>query len=370
MPSRMLDLDLAVREAMAVYYFPGMWDWNRGIVLPLVLSAFERSLQAQRARSAAAQPPSADQEAAFADAVRAGKGLLERYFDWASAVDRFSPVRVETDVEVNIPDPANPEVGLTTPGGDPVRYAAKVHLLAVDEHDRYWVVHHRVADAWWGTDQLALDEEPLSLCWAWEECYLGMEVAGTIHNEFSFSGNGSGPPPGAGTSPPGTGTSPPGTERAPPGTRRHQRGGIPQHEASGGGRSIPQHRRMYVKTRGPEPTARIEQREASGFRRTRIRRTRQEVRALWLRVAAEAREMVDPGLEAYPNPRPEHCARCDYVAPCLAMDRGEDAEGLLAARYRSRGPDVLVEGRLGGTSWGMGRGAAPPKFGGAAAGAS
>ena len=33
---------------------------------------------------------------------------------------------------------------------------------------------------------------------------------------------------------------------------------------------------------------------------------------------------------------------------------------MLATRYRARGPDVLEEGRLGGVSWGMGRGAAPP----------
>ena len=42
------------------------------------------------------------------------------------------------------------------------------------------------------------------------------------------------------------------------------------------------------------------------------------------------------------------------------MNRGDDAEGLLATAYDARGPDLLEEGRLGGMSWGMGRGAAPP----------
>ena len=36
---------------------------------------------------------------------------------------------------------------------------------------------------------------------------------------------------------------------------------------------------------------------------------------------------------------------------------------LLAEGYRERPPDLLEEGRLGGTSWGMGRGAAPPHLG-------
>ena len=38
------DLELAVRDALAVYYFPGMWDWQRSVVLPLVLQGLARSL--------------------------------------------------------------------------------------------------------------------------------------------------------------------------------------------------------------------------------------------------------------------------------------------------------------------------------------
>ena len=57
--------------------------------------------------------------------------------------------------------------------------------------------------------------------------------------------------------------------------------------------------------------------------------------------------------------------------PCLAMNRGDDAAALLAdALRRARPPDVLEEGRLGGVSWGMGRGAAPPHVRHAAATAS
>jgi hypothetical protein len=41
---------------------------------------------------------------------------------------------------------------------------------------------------------------------------------------------------------------------------------------------------------------------------------------------------------------------------------GQDAYPILSSRYRERPPDILEEGRLGGGAWGMGRGAAPPKF--------
>jgi hypothetical protein len=40
------------------------------------------------------------------------------------------------------------------------------------------------------------------------------------------------------------------------------------------------------------------------------------------------------------------------------MNRATTASLLTA--YDVRGPDLLEEGRLGGMSWGMGRGAAPP----------
>jgi hypothetical protein len=65
-PAAAPDLDLAVREALAVYYFPGMWDWQRSVVLPLVLQGLARSL--------GRQPAEAD------DLLAAGEGLLRRYF--------------------------------------------------------------------------------------------------------------------------------------------------------------------------------------------------------------------------------------------------------------------------------------------------
>jgi hypothetical protein len=46
------------------------------------------------------------------------------------------------------------------------------------------------------------------------------------------------------------------------------------------------------------------------------------------------------------------------------MRAGTDAEPLLAAGYRTRPAPELVEGRLGGQTWSMNRGARPPRFGG------
>ena len=42
-----VDLNRAIRDALAVYYFPGMWEWNRAIVQPLVHQALEKAVHGQ-----------------------------------------------------------------------------------------------------------------------------------------------------------------------------------------------------------------------------------------------------------------------------------------------------------------------------------
>jgi hypothetical protein len=72
----------AVRMAMAVWYFPGMWEWPRAIVQPRAMQAFEE---------AAAKGSAAD------EAIESARAMLERYFAWAPTVDGFAPVRIESD---------------------------------------------------------------------------------------------------------------------------------------------------------------------------------------------------------------------------------------------------------------------------------
>jgi hypothetical protein len=146
-----------VRDALAVYYLPGMWDWQRSVVLPLVLQGLARSMGGP---------------AGGGGDLAAGEALLGRYFEWAP---RF---------EVNLPDPAGGDRELVLPDGRPIRYQGRVDLLAGDEHDRYWVVAHRLVDRFATADELLLDEELVAACWALERFYPGMRIAGTIHNEL------------------------------------------------------------------------------------------------------------------------------------------------------------------------------------------
>jgi hypothetical protein len=319
-----------------------MWDWQRSVVLPLVRQGLARSL--------ARQPGAGDEHRA------AGEALLERYFHWAPGVDRLSPIQVERAFEVNLPDPGGGERELVLADGRPVRYQGRVDLLAGDERDRYWVVAHRVVDRFGTADDLLLDEELVAACWAVERSYPGMRVAGTIHNELLRPAD---PPVGADQRP---ANAAPGRSRRllrrP--ARRHERG-LPQHEASGGGRSVP-YARARAAPAGPPGPAALDSQGNGEFRRTWVPRERPELEAMGARLAAEALEMVDPELPLFPSPAPERCGSCQFVAPCLAMERGGDVAAVLAAAYRDRGPERVEPGRLGNATWGTGRGAAPPRF--------
>lgn len=75
---------------------------------------------------------------------------------------------------------------------------------------------------------------------------------------------------------------------------------VRQHEPSGGGRSIPQHRRMYAQATQPRKVEPIEQLTEDGFRRTYLRRTPAEVARAGRRLGQDVAEMLRPGLTVYP----------------------------------------------------------------------
>lgn len=264
-------LERVLHDALAVYYFPGMWTWARSVVEPLV----ERSLN----------------DAGFAHSAF---DFVRAYARWAEAIDSFTPLRVETDIEVHIPDAAQNGAELAGPDGGPVLYRDRVDLVVsepTDGGDLQWLVDHRLVDlqrgSWALPDQLALDERAMLSCWAWEYAYL-VPIAGVQFNEVCV---------------------------APP-----------------------------------------------EFRRSRIAYSAAEKFGAAHRLGASVAAMLAAPTSAEPTPRWEHCARCDFREPCITMNRGDDASALLAERYRPRAPDVLEPGRLGGQSWGLGRGAAPPQF--------
>lgn len=314
-------LPTALKDALAVYYYPGTWDWPHELKQSLVHKAAKRSLD----------------EADAAHGLKTATALLDTYDAWATTIDDFAPVKVEHEVQGLLPDPRDPEQGLQTAGGSAVIYACRIDLLAVDAADEYWVVCHRIVDGWQDLETLIGDEAAVAQCWAWEQEYLGMEISGTIHNEVRLTGPPDLPSPNRGAA---------------------QR--VRESEGSGGGRSVPQHRRLSARTSRPDDSDRVQQRTAGLLRRTRIRRSRAEIGAVGILIAAEALEMCsEPAI--YPT-FDRHCQTCEFSTPCLALTQGTDVEPILAADFRPHPPQDRNKPRLGQSTWGFGRGAAPPRW--------
>lgn len=316
-------LPAVLKDALAVYYYPGTWDWQPELRQSLVHKAAGRALQ----------------EAGAADALPTATAILDAYDAWASTIDDFAPVKIGHDVAGLVPDPREPERGLITPDGAAVIYVCRIDLLAVDAADEYWVVRHLIGDEWQELDALIGDEAAVAACWAWEQEYLGMEISGTIHNQVRISG--------------------PLDRPVAEGVVRRVR----QSEASGGGRAIPQHRRLSARTSRSDESGHgdlVEQSTAGFVRRTRIRRSRADIGAVGALIGAEAVEMCgEPPV--YPT-FAAHCRACEFVAPCRAIVAGTDPEPLLAAKFRPCAGDDQRKPRLGQATWGFGRGAAPPQW--------
>jgi hypothetical protein len=311
-PTSAVDLEQAVKDALAVYYFPGMWDWSRAIVAPLATEAFSKSMRTQRqAYEARAGAPLDDEAAARWEAdLAAGQRLLPAYYGWAADVDLWSTVQVETLFDVTVPEPGGADRGLLAADGRGVLYRLRVDLIVVDSDGRYWLVEHRLRpDGWADLDDLFLDERALTDSWGWELGFLAT-IAGTIHNELRL------PAPGE----PGP------DDVAPPGPDAFE----------------------VLDVRG----RRVERDTAAWFRRTTIPRARPEIEGAGRRVAEQSRLMTSDGLACYPTPARSTCNPCEFRAPCLAMMDGADAEPVLGEQYRARVQRDFEEGRLGSV-WGF-----------------
>jgi hypothetical protein len=303
-PAQVFDFGEAIHDALDVYYFPGMWDWGRAIVRPLTLAGFEKSMRRQRDAYAQIRELSAAQLQDWEQHLELGTGVLERYFDWASEIDRFTPIQVASQFDIALPDPADPERGLITADGRPLQYRVRIDLVVIDDHELYWLVEHRLSSDphWPELTALQLDEQALTRSWAWQLGFLAT-LEGTIHNELRIAAPAAGKPEVQ--------------VRAVPGA-----GGI------------------------------ITQRSTESFRRTHIPRTGLEIERRGIAVALEMQDMTDPLLRIYPNLSWDHCSRCAYRPPCLAMSQGADERPILQAGYRKRVGGDFELGRLGSV-WGF-----------------
>jgi hypothetical protein len=305
-PTQVFDFDEAIRDALDVYYFPGMWDWGRAIVRPLAMEAFLKSMRRQRADYAQHCELSTEEAQEWDEHVDLGKKLLEHYFAWALEADRFTPVQVAALFDTTIPDPRHPDDGLVTPDGRGIQYRVRIDMVVMDEHELYWLVEHRIVGSPWDDiDRLLLDEQSLSRSWSWELGFLA-KIEGTIHNEL--------------------------------------------RKDFLGGHAAPADAIDVQVLQGPSGL--IKQQRNELFRRTQIPRSETELKHHRVHAALEMLDMTDPAIRLYPNPSRDNCSSCAYHPPCMAMNYGFDANPILATSYRKRATEDFELGRLGSV-WGF-----------------
>ncbi len=311
-PARGPDVGAALGAALAVHYFPGMWEWNRTIVLPLIKRGFDSNMQEQRA---AAGDFGDDDEWAAASAR--GHRMLTHYLQNAVALDRFTPVKLAAAFDIPVPDPRVANKDLRGPNGEELKYCGSIPMLVIDEADRYWLFEHRLAtEGPAPLEMLRLDPRAATYCWAWERFYMGMRVVGVIYNELFDD--------------------PRLYEEIDP-----EAALVPAGPVVKGG-----HRRMYAQSSG-RPGPDVQREEAGAIRRTWVPISAIEAERWGRHLAQEVLEMISAE-HVYPNPSPETCGVCAYRPPCIAMNEGSDVEVVLDASYRKRPADELQDGRRGG----------------------
>lgn len=332
------EFDKAVYCALAAYYLPAMDEWDRAIVRPLALRGFLRSMGEDRAAHEAVQPFTAEVERDFADHIALGETVLGHYLDWAMQVDDFASVFADHALWAHIADPDAPGNELGTPDRRPVRYFARLDQLFSDDDDQWWAVEHRVVpDRWSDEEELLGPSVALWNMWALEVSYPQLRLAGTVLNELRLDACAAAP--------------------------RHDHGiGRPDIEVLDKrdmtGKRHPNYRRspltvggddcapvVHDDSRSPAQDEILLQQGNEFVRRTYVGRSRRSISDVGRYMGRLAAEMVT-AVRTPPDPAPQRCAACAYVAPCDAMNAGADPGPLLQRRFRRRPPDEFPEEQL------------------------
>jgi hypothetical protein len=326
LPSMEWAFDKSIRDALAVYYFPAMDDWNRAIVRPLTLKGFDRSMRETRVAHEKWAPLSAEEERTFEDNLALGQAMLNNYFVWAAALDDFDSIFADHDIWAPIPDPTQPSFDLGTPDGRPMRYMGRMDQLIADPDDELWIVDHRVVRGdWTPNEELIEDEVMRSHCWHTQIAFPQMVIAGTITNELRVDGQLEAPPV---------------SEIV----ERDQRTMI-------GSRHVNTRRSPLTMENNSTPATRsagtaedyISLQQDNGlFRRTVIRRSQVTMKNTGVRVAEDSMVIREPDVPVEPTFGP-HCATCEFKAPCDAMEAGGDWQAVLDAHFFQRDADAEDE---------------------------
>ena len=324
-PTQFFDFDLAMHQALAVWYFPAMDDWSRMIVRPVALKGFERKMREDRHAYEEYYPFTPEMAEVWEKYLSLGHAVLSRYFDWATTADDFDSILADEDVWAAIPDPDAPENDLgSIDQKRQIRYFGRIDQMLSTPDDEFWVVDHRIV---WDefTDEQALlgDTHTLLGQRALEIAYPQLRIAGTVYNELRI---GRDELEGAAPSPEPVGED----------LRDHSKGARHMN-----------FRRVALAIESKyedDGSDHVIQREGNDYvRRTYITRSRKTMEPISLQMATDAFLVRDPDVEIYPEPAPEKCAACLFTTPCAMLEEGLDISEHMVAHYRPRTDEEFDE---------------------------
>jgi hypothetical protein len=209
--------------------------------------------------------------------------------------------------------------------------------LISDDDDEWWVVCHRVVSDWASDDELVDDVAGHRLVWAVESAYPQVYVSGTVYNELLVTAEEQDDHADAVLAE---------LEIPPDGAELDRRDMLTGNRHRNLRRDLltPEQRILSAAVDVPDE---IVHRESDDFvRRTWIRRGHGEIHGVGVGIARECAEMLRADVPVPPSPSPPVCARCAFLAPCLELESGRDAESVLAALYRPRRSEEFDEAAL------------------------
>lgn len=292
-----LDFGSAIHEGFAAYYNPLFWGMPT-VQKEMAIKAFLKYLHAVEQK---VKMGPLDFERDYNEQRQLGLDMLQHYFSWAPQHDNFTPIFVEVEFEVEIPG--------TFPNY--IVYQGRIDMIVEDELGHYWIVDHKTAQQFQGTDWLALDDQCSSYAWAIQK-QLGLDVYGVIYNQIR--------------------------KKAPKPPQILKSGALSMNKQqdttydlfmqaiNDGG---------YNKEAYEDFLSFLRANPKEFIRRPRVTYTPKQLQLVERRIQDEAFTMLNnPAI--YPTPSPFNCNGCSFFRPCLAKQEGSDENLILEELYQIR----------------------------------
>lgn len=330
-----LTFGTAIHAGLETYYNPDTWNMPREVVQPLAILSFIESCEKTRKeylKNTGQDGLNETMAMEYDERIDLGKGMLANYFVVAPKLDgRFTPRHVELEFEVPILVPSwfpllrlPPEFSIRTHvnevldreethlyfQGLPVVYQGRLDSLWEDDSQHYWIVDHKTAANFGGTQHLDRDEQCGSYMWALRQ--LGIRTQGVIYNELA--------------------------KTAPRAPDQLKKGGLSKNKQQNVSFEsyLAEIRRLGLDPRDYQDFLDYLKTEGKQYiRRTEVPRSQIELDNLGDQIFLQAIDMFNDPL-IYPNASKMNCNGCMQALPCLALNDGSDYEYIMKNMYHKR----------------------------------